>query len=101
MARLEEMEDPRLPPDETLRMFATTSGRRRQFPSILAGARGSSNSGMVEFVTADTFIDGQTVSYVTADGQPIEIIDPSALSSLPLTLVSSGDGTCKKFKPFI
>jgi len=93
VARIEEMEDPRLPPDETLthRIIATTSGKKRQFPSILTGARGSSNAGLVEFLTAESLHDG-TVSYVTADGQPIEILDPSSLSSLPLTLVSSGEG---------
>ncbi|ODN03729.1 hypothetical protein Ocin01_02936 [Orchesella cincta] len=93
VARYEEMEDPRLPPDESLthRIVATSSSKKRQFPSILAAARGSSNTNLVEFLTADNLHDGQTVSYVTADGQPIEIIDPSQLSSLPLTLVSSGE----------
>lgn len=90
------MEDPRLPPDESLKI-ATGTSRRRQFPSILAAARSSTSSSMVEFVTAENFADGQTVSYVTADGQPIEIIDPSALSSLPITLVSSGEGSNFKY----
>lgn len=94
MARIEEMEDPRLPPDDTLRLITSpaVSGRRRTFPTILSTARASTSTGMVEFVTADSFSDGQAVSYVTADGQPIEIIDPSTLSSLPITLVSSGEG---------
>ncbi|CAL8086621.1 unnamed protein product [Orchesella dallaii] len=91
VARIEEMEDPRLPPDESLthRIIATTTSKKRQFPSILATTRGSSSSGLVEYLTAESLHDGQTVSYVTADGQPIEIIDSNQLSSLPLTLVSS------------
>ncbi|XP_021948389.1 centrosome-associated zinc finger protein CP190 isoform X2 [Folsomia candida] len=89
IARIEEMDDPRLPHDETLvnrvNMSFNTANRKRQFPSILG-----SRPVPLEILPGD---GQQQVSLVTADGHTIEILhgglDPSM--SVPMALVPSSE----------
>jgi hypothetical protein len=99
IARIEEMDDPRLPLDESLANRPSTAtvvqAKKRQFPSILGGTRTAPIEHVEMLSSAESHGHGQTVSLVTADGHTIEILhglDPNTMS-VPMTLVPSSEGT--------
>ena len=97
MARIEEMEDPRLPPDDSLTGrgvgIIQQGMKKRQFPSILGAARVPGTLVPENTEEVQHGMEGIVRSLVTADGQTIEIlqgIDPSTLT-VPV-LVPSSEG---------
>lgn len=89
------MDDPRLPPDDTLIQRGMNSpNRKRTFPSILAGPVARPPS--MEILPHNSLEQGHQV-LVTADGHTIEILhglDPHSMS-MPINLVPSSEGKSK------